>query len=151
MAQHLTRRAAFGSLAKNKNLTPRQKKPKTPKEKRMDDPENSKEHQALIIQLPCCLPGCKSTKLVDPHHLLSAGGRGAALRAKDRFLVPLCHEHHFYGVHLPSVGTAGELAWFADNGISEPIALANGLWAVRGDLEKMMLVLMAHWSESDER
>lgn len=99
------------------------------------------EHVANIQRLPCCLPGCKA-KASEPHHLKETGAkeRGMGVKSTDKHLVPLCHEHHIHGVER--CGSRGEIRWFRDRGV-EALELAAALWAARGDLEKMKLIVLA--------
>lgn len=108
--------------------------------KQKQRPGNSAEHLAFIRQLPCIDTG--SRYMVEPHHLKCLGGRGGAMRAPDRYAVPLCHRSHIYGVE--TVGSKNELAWFQQRGIN-PRKLADDLWAATGDLRLMRAVFERHW------
>ena len=145
---YLGERPPYGSMLKNRNETRAEKKPLTPKQKRQMDPENDKAHLAAIMQLPCCIKGCGLSKDIHPHHLKYGVGISMGCKAKDRYVVPLCREHHIHGVHR--VSTPSERRWFKENGISEVVALADGLWTMSPDHEKMLGVLVAHWEDIDD-
>lgn len=106
------------------------------KEKRNHDPRedrdgNDEKHLVAIRKCPCAIPGCNKVG-VDPHHLKCIPGtRGAALRAPDRYAIPLCRLPHHE--EAEKKGPRGELAWFLSLGL-DPVALADALWAApRGD------------------
>lgn len=115
--------------------------PNKPKEdKRAKLAGNSKEHLALIRQLPSCVSGRTPC---DPHHLQVKGERGMGLRARDKWCVPLTRDEHD---HLHSVGSRNELAWFKAHGIENPYKLAQALWKASPNLQKMKDVVEAHRS-----
>ena len=121
---------------------PRGEKRRTNSKKREQRAGNSKAHLALLRLMPCCvtlmMPGGQV------HHLKSGEAkaeRGAAMRASDRWGVPISHDAH---MNLESVGARGERRWFRERGIENPHALAAALWANTGDLPRMIKVLMAH-------
>lgn len=107
---------------------------------RSSRPGMSEDHLSLIRQLPCCR--CGSSPPSDPHHLKSglSGERGMALKATDRWTVPLCRSCHD---ELERLGTRRERDWFESFGIV-PHYLAEGLWKMSGNLERMRLVIQAH-------
>lgn len=116
--------------------TPKHKRePKLPAHKTR--PGMSADHLALVRALPCLVAGC--TQPSQAHHLLSTGERGAGLRSTDKWAVPLCNEHHINGVHR--VGSRRELAWFRENGIADPMLVAERLWKATGCLDRMQRVL----------
>jgi len=131
-------RPNFTQRAKSKRLAP--------KEKRAKRPGNSEAHKLAIQKLPCCIPGCNVVGC-DPHHLKhgpAAAERSVNRRATDRWLLPLCHAHHFFGVEVDAPNAKREPGWFRDRGISEPIELAAALWAVSPDKGAMARIVLAH-------
>jgi len=98
----------------------------------------SAAHLKLIRLLPCCVcwgPGGEA------HHLKISTERGMGMRATDKWALPICHDDHIDGVER--VGSRNELAWFDKRGV-RCLDLAAALWAAKGDLEKMRLVLASH-------
>jgi hypothetical protein len=108
-------------------------------EKRAERPGNSEEHLAAIRKCPCCVPSCNRVGGVDPHHIKSAGERGAGLRASDRWAVPLCRPHHD---EIERLGSRNEATWFRQHGI-EVIDLAASLWGSRADAATMTKIILA--------
>lgn len=108
------------------------------------------DHLALIRKLPCCVPGCTLNPGGEAHHLKDTGAkeRGMGLRSTDRWTIPLCHEHHIYGVE--KVGAQREIKWFADRGI-QSLELATALWNVRGNVKAMVAIVMANKAPHGER
>lgn len=91
------------------------------------------EHLEWIRTLPCCICGQLGC---DPHHLLSAPGRGIAMKAPDWWVVPLtrdCHDR----LHRECASKTEE-DWFIRQGV-QPHVLARILWHNSGDNE------VAHW------
>jgi hypothetical protein len=113
-----------------------------PKESwRAHRPGNDPEHLVNIRRLQCTV--CGEKKFLQAHHLRSgpaAKQRGVAMKAPDRFAVPLCPPHHEEHSHI---GSRREMEWFAEYGI-DCHALAEGLWNRRGDRNAMLRVLHAH-------
>ncbi len=89
----------------------------------------SAAYLAAIRQLPCCACGAPAPS--DAHHLKAdTGERGAAMKATDRFAVPLCRGPQ--GCHtgaggVEAAGSRCEAAWFAERGV-KPLVLAARLW-----------------------
>lgn len=106
---------------------------------REERPGMSEAHLECVRQLPCCI--CGKVGRGDPHHLRIASERGMAVKAPDRWSVPMCRIHHDEA-HL--VGTKVENRWFAERGIASVIDLAAALWNATGDLERMKLIIEAH-------
>ena len=80
------------------------------------------------------------------HHLRIKAERGVALRATDRWAVPLTEGEHTRDADcVHSVGSRKEEAWFAARGV-DCYSLANALWNARGDLETMERIVEAHRS-----
>jgi len=145
MSCYLGTRPAPGTMFKDRGRSPAEKKPMTPSQKRAAHEENSATHLEYIRALPCCVKGCACQKDVQAHHLQQGVDRSMAMKARDRYTVPLCHEHHLFAVHR--FGSTREKEWFRDHGIAEVFALADGLWTMSGNHEKMLAVLMAHWED----
>jgi len=143
MSNYLGRKPEPGELLRNKGLTPRDKKPPTPLQKRQADPENDRKHLDDIKSLMCCVKGC-GKNADDPHHLKHGIPRGLGIKAKDRYAVPMCRRHHD---EVERAGSKNEHQWFAERGILSVIELANGLWAARSYPGKMLKVLFAHWTD----
>lgn len=100
------------------------------------------DHLANVRRLPCAV--CPENRDIDAHHLKSGGARaerGVALKASDRWVVPLCRFMHHPEVER--IGARNERDWFLSYGI-DPEALAQGLWNARGDPAKLDFVLRAH-------
>lgn len=123
-------------------------KEKAPRERKAKRPGNDAAHLANITKLRCIV--CGTHRNIHPHHLKCAGGRGAQMRAPDKFAIPLCGDDHMFGADpVEKHGRAGELTWFEKRGI-DPIALSKALWAARGNLEAMQRVWKGFW-ESKKR
>lgn len=104
-------------------------------------PGMSEAHLVLIRRLPCCVSGAAAPS--DPHHLKDrlSHERGIGRRATDRWTVPLSRKMHD---QLEALGSRREREWFMQHGIEDPLELANALWNVSGDLDRMRKVLQAH-------
>lgn len=100
---------------------------------------NDAEHLANIRKLVCCT--CPKVSGLEAHHLKLTGQRGMGMRSPDKFAIPLCHECHIHGVER--VGSKNELNYFSKRGI-EALDLAAALWSARGDLPKMMRIVIEH-------
>lgn len=103
-------------------------------------PGMSPRHLELVRTLRCTV--CRSMVQVDAHHLKHGPAgkeRGLALKATDRWAVPLCRHHHD---EVERLSSTREAAWFARFGIP-PLALARALWGATGDGSKMERVLSA--------
>lgn len=95
-------------------------------------------HLKLIRLLPCCV--CWGAG-GECHHLkLGTGTRGMGMTSTDRFAVPLCNSDH--GI-IERAGSKNEWKWFEARGV-KCLDLAAALWAAKGNLEKMRLVLASH-------
>jgi hypothetical protein len=88
-----------------------------PKEKRIRD----KTHLAFVAGQPCLVCGRRPAQA---HHIRFAQPRGLGLKVSDEFTVPLCNGHHD-SLHR----TGDERAWWARNGILDPLKFAARLWA----------------------
>ncbi len=87
-----------------------------PKERRVRD----KDHLLFVASQPCLVCGRKPSQA---HHLRFAQPRAMALKVSDEFTVPLCNIHH------DQLHRAGdERAWWARNGIIDPLKFAHRLW-----------------------
>lgn len=103
---------------------------------------NSKRHLECVRQLPCCIT--LQMPAGECHHLKSgpaAKERGMGQKATDKWVVPMGHKAHIYGIEL--LGSRNEEAWFAKHGI-DPYELAAALWAASGDIPKMTAIVLAH-------
>lgn len=112
---------------------------------------NSREHLALIRQLPCCICGTKGTRAIHAHHLRSeaaARTRGVGMKAPDSMTVPLCWLHHD---ELHALGSRREVQWFKDQCEINPHALADSLWNNTGDLTRLHRVLQAFHDDARKR
>jgi Rad52/22 family double-strand break repair protein len=87
-----------------------------PKEKRIRD----RAHLEFVATQPCLICGRKPTQA---HHLRFAQPRAMALKVSDEFTVPLCTIHHDQ-LHR----TSDEPAFWARNGVPEPLKHAAKLW-----------------------
>ncbi len=87
------------------------------KEKRIRD----KAHLAFVANEPCLVCGRRPAQA---HHIRFAQPRGLGLKVSDEFTVPLCNGHHD-SLHR----TGDERAWWARNGILDPLKFAARLWA----------------------
>ncbi len=87
-----------------------------PKEKRIRD----RAHLAFVATQPCLICGRRPTQA---HHLRFAQPRAMALKVSDEFTVPLCTIHHDQ-LHR----TSDEQAFWARNGVLEPLKHAAKLW-----------------------
>jgi hypothetical protein len=76
----------------------------------------SRAHLDFVKSHRCCVPGCSSGKVVDPHHIYKLkGGGGMALQCSDLETVPLCRDHHIEWGAKRSVNgwkTSTTLGWF---------------------------------------
>jgi hypothetical protein len=145
MAQQIYRPHVFGNF--RPTLTQREKaKRDKPKAKRAKREGNSDTHKAAIRKLPCCIPGCTIVGC-DPHHLKhgpAASERSVGQKATDRWLVPLCRNHHIYGVEIFGPNARTEPHWFKENGIEHPCELAKALFAASPDAPQMTRIILAH-------
>lgn len=133
----IPRKLMFGNFRKPK--AERRHENSNWREKR---PGMDPEHAANIRLLPCCIPFCKAAPGGQIHHLKDTGAkeRSTGVRSTDKWGVPLCNEHHIYGVER--CGSRGENRWFMDRGIAI-LELAIALWAARGDLARMRAIVLA--------
>ncbi len=125
MSTEIARTRVVGNFKK-----PRRERQRGNSRKADTRPGMSEEHLAFIRRLPCCIPGCRVHPAGTAHHLKSTRERGMGLRSTDQHTLPMCAEHHLYGVER--VGSKRELHWFAKHGI-EALDLAAALWRVSGD------------------
>ena len=123
-----------GSLLKEKRE--KRKRQKTPAEKR---PGKHPEHLANVRELPCAV--CGKAPPSECHHVKTAEGGGMGMRVSDRWVIPLCAEHHCNGVE--KAGSKNEVSWFQKRGV-DALTLASALWANRHDYEQMAKVLHVH-------
>jgi hypothetical protein len=98
------------------------------------------DHRKMVSYLPCLICGLRAGHgyLNDPHHLqrgLDPKERGMGRKASDRWLVPLCREHHRW-----AEATGDDEAQLTSAGI-DGRALAAALWAARGDDEAMRRIV----------
>jgi len=91
----------------------------------------SAAHLVAIRKTPSCISGRLPC---DAHHLRVSAERGVAMKATDRWAVPLTHDEH---MNLHTYGSRLELDWFAKHGVNDPYGLAKELWACSGDLLAM--------------
>jgi len=93
----------------------------------------------MVRQLPCAVCGREPCGFA--HHLLKpeAGVRGQK-RAMDKWATPLCFDHHDQRVKGSIHFHGGEESWFALHFI-DGRGLAKGLWAARGNLDRMREVV----------
>jgi hypothetical protein len=148
MASEIYREQVIGNFKPKR--AERLKAKKSPADKRKKLPGNSEKHLQAIRLLPCCIPGCQVVGC-DPHHLKSgpaSAERGAALKARDRWTVPLCRHHH---EEVERRASKCELFWFLTFGV-EPLELAAALWMVSPDRASMCRIILAHkqQNKSDE-
>jgi hypothetical protein len=74
-----------------------------------------------IAKEPCLICGRRPAQA---HHIRFAQPRALGLKVSDEFTVPLCNGHHD-SLHR----TGDERAWWARNGILDPLKFAARLWA----------------------
>jgi hypothetical protein len=101
-------------------------------------PGDSARHVELIKTLACCIPGCES-QTSEPHHLMRVDNlpKGTGRRSEDRWLVPLCFNHHRRTVSKTDCahGDHGDdEAWMVSKGV-DGRALAQALWRNRDSEE----------------
>lgn len=100
---------------------PRQRRPR----------EKNENHLKFIRGLPSCISG--SSPCIA-HHLLDVPGRrGVAMKADDRYAVPLTAEEH-QRLHSECASKT-EAEWFASNGVAHH-EVALFLWHNTGDYER---------------
>ena len=94
------RRSQDRALARVQNRRPRKKRPsgnRKPKEKRA--PVVTAFRLWVRHQLRCAVPGCRSPRYPDPHHVRAKGMGGR--RDEEAFdrenVAPLCRHHHQLG------------------------------------------------------
>lgn len=66
------------------------RKPRRPK------PGDEPRYKAWVKTQPCCVGGLRCGR-ADPHHLIDGKGdarKGMGQTAPDRYLLPICREHH---------------------------------------------------------
>lgn len=94
-----------------------------------------RDHLDWIKQLPCLACGCRPP--CDPAHLRFNEGHpvhkgGTGIRPPDSLAVPLCRTDH-------NLEENGKLTFWGDcmsKGISDPIAVAERLRRISGDLDR---------------
>jgi hypothetical protein len=103
---------------------------------------NDPRHLANVRQLPCltCPEGAWSSYETQAHHLMRTGERGLSLKSPDKWAVPLCWACHGPSPYDNVTDTGDEDAWFAARGV-DGRAIAQALWAHRGDLAAMQRVI----------
>jgi hypothetical protein len=98
----------------------------------------SDSHMKMVSALPCLVCGRAEPYVrVDPHHLqrgLPVGERGMSRRAADRYLIPLCREHH------TAAEAIDDEAWLTARGI-QGRDIAAALWGARGDENAMTRIV----------
>ena len=136
MASEVKREKIFGNFKKSRTEGPQ---PAKNSGKLKNRPGMSKDHLTLIRKMPCAI--CLCVPCGEAHHAKSIPGtRGAGMRAEDRYAVGLCRADHEM---VERAGTRNEMKIFKEVGIDLHL-LVGDLWGVRGDLPKMIKVLMAH-------
>jgi hypothetical protein len=88
-----------------------------PKETRIRD----RDHLAFVASQPCLVCGRRPAQA---HHVKFAQPRSMSLKVSDEYTVPLCNGHHDQ-LHR----SGDERAWWARNGIIDPLKFAGRLWA----------------------
>lgn len=145
MAQRIFREHIYGNFRLTR--AEREKaKSAAPKKRREKRPGNSEAHRVAIRKLPCCVVGCTIVG-VEAHHLKhgpAARERSVGRKATDRWLLPLCHEHHIHGVEINGSTARTEPKWFHEHGIDEPIELASALWMASPNAAAMTRIVLAH-------
>lgn len=138
MASEIAREKILGNFKPSRSERLKAKRNRDP---RADRDGNSETHLAAIRKLPCCIPTCNVVGC-DVHHLKMTGtqDRGMALRAPDRFGVPMCRDHH---EQVERIGSKNEASWFEKRGI-DSIDLAGALWAASSDAAAMTKIVLAH-------
>lgn len=95
----------------------------------------SPKHEEDVSRCPCIVCGREEPYVtVDPHHLqrsVPATERGTGRRAADRYLIPLCREHHDWAEK-----DGDDEAALVEVGINGR-AVADALWARRGEFNDM--------------
>jgi hypothetical protein len=94
-----------------------------PKERRLRD----KAHLTFVAKQPCLVCGRRPCQA---HHLRFAQPRAMSMKVSDEFTVPLCNTHHD-DLHK----SGDERAWWARNGIVDPLKFAARLWAASRGFE----------------
>ncbi|MGF7178401.1 DUF968 domain-containing protein [Azospirillum doebereinerae] len=102
------------------------------------------DHVEQIRQLPCC--ACGLPPRSDPHHLMRGGDRGGNRTSSGRYTIPLCRKHH---EEITPHGNP-EAVLMARHGI-EARALADALWAERGNLDGMMRAVVREHQSARQR
>ena len=99
-------------------------KPKREPRRMVDD-----KHLAFIRSLPCLASDYSCLGDIEAHHLLGLpdNSRGGALKAGDRWTIPLCRAHHG-DLHMN-----GERKFLDWHGIAYPPALAALLYQLSGN------------------
>lgn len=101
----------------------------------------SASHLAFIRSLECVI--CGKTP-VDPAHLrvgnrmLGKEHAGVAEKPDDKWTAPLCREHH------DEQHRGNELAFWVSHGIGNPWQLCLALFAVSGDYQEALTILLRH-------
>ena len=102
-------------------------------------PGMSPKHAEMIRQMPCC--ACLKMPGGTIHHLKVSHERSVQVKATDKWGVPMCWPCHDA---MELVGSAKEAKWFREHGVEDPYELAMSLWISRGELPRMISILMAH-------
>jgi len=111
-----------------------------PRVKRNKREGNDDKHLSAIRQCVCAV--CNKIGGNDPHHLKAGTGeRGAGMRSTDKWVVPLCRQHHS---ELEALSSRSEPAWFRERGVPAPLDLAEDLWRASPNVAAMMGIILAH-------
>jgi len=136
MAKQIRRELVLGNFR-----TPKSAQVKRRSTWRQKRPGMSDGHLKLIRKLPCL--ACLKVPAGTVHHLKDVPGRerGMAIRATDRWGVPMCiHCHEL----IERAGSRNERQWFVEHAAVDVVLVAMSLWGATGDVSRMLRVLIAH-------
>lgn len=109
----------------------------------------SEMHLRFIRGLDCIIPGCGDNVTVEAAHVRYADARAGKTemgmgRRDDRWVVPLCHNHHLH--HREGQHAGSERGFWQRQGL-DPVVLASWLWSAHYDHETGMKIIYAARTE----
>lgn len=102
------------------------------------------DHFAMVKQLPCCATGSPGPN--DGHHLMRGVDRGTGLKSAGRYTIPL-HP----AIHKEITPHGDPEAILMERYGVDARALADALWAQRGNLDAMERVVGRAHQEARRR
>lgn len=105
--------------------------------------QHNESHLQFVRGLPCLI--CADNTSTEAAHIrmvdrsVAKPMTGIAMKADDRFTVPLCGKHH-----RAQHDHGNEHGWWKQRAV-DPIKVALALFSVSGDHERGMQIVAANW------